>query len=111
MRLGGAAPDVREADLMRKYQETRRNNLVKQRVFPSLESDLTFSSPSMFPVNITKSCNGCDGKNIHDVEVRATYKSLLRYLIRIVITINPSCEPRERRVNYDMTVMISCVTG
>src|ERR1035437_4409732 len=88
---------------------TKRGSLMKHKRQGAVSS--TFAAPSVFPVYIPKGCNGGDGKKVHGVQVGGNHKSLLHYLVRISITLNPSCEPRKRRVNYNMTVMISCVTG
>jgi len=62
----------------------------------------------MAAVYVTESCNGGVGKDKYDVAVAGVdYKALLRYLVRISIAINPSCEPRVPGVQYDGTVMPS----
>jgi hypothetical protein len=66
----------------------------------------------VFSIHIAESCNCRVGEDVDEVAVvRVDLKALLRYLVGISITINPSGRPRVRGVQYDGTAMLSHPTS
>jgi hypothetical protein len=72
----------------------------------SLAGDFrALSPPSVLPVYITDGRKASDRKNVDDVVIWTNYEALLSDLVRIGISVNACCKPRDGWVKNDMAVV------